>query len=302
MRRNNKFLSVLTLCAPLLLGGCNVALMNPAGPIAEKEKALILIALVLMLLVVVPVIIMTIVFAIKYRASNTKAEYKPDWAASHKIEMIVWGVPCLIVLALCIICWNSTHALDPKRPLESSIKPLEIDVVALNWRWLFIYPEQHIATINEISIPVGTPVKFVITSETVMNSFFIPRLGSQIYAMNGMESRLNLVADKAGVYDGISANFSGAGFSWMNFKTYASSQFDFNNWVAKVKQSSDTLTQDTYADLTKPSEDHGVHYYSIVDAALFDSIVNKYMSAQMGKTAAPKIDAMEGMEMPAKGE
>ena len=287
----NKFLRVLALCSPVLLGGCNLVLFDSKGQVGVKEEHLILTAAGLMLLVVIPVIIMTIVFAYKYRENNLKATYKPEWDNSHKIEAVVWGVPCVIIVALSIICWQSTHDLDPAKPIESSVKPLKIEVVSLDWKWLFIYPEQHIASVNQVAFPVNTPVVFEITSDSVMNSFFIPQLGSQIYAMAGMRSHLNLISDTVGTYDGMSSNFSGDGFSGMKFKALVETPADFNTWVAKAARSPNVLDTEVYAALAKPSENTPVDYYSTVDAKLFDGIVDKYMGMPMDKAdASMKMD------------
>jgi len=199
----------------MLLGGCNMEILSPKGDIGIQEKTLLLTATGLMLIVVIPVLIMIVAFAWKYRASNTKADYQPKWAHSTAIEAVVWTVPCIIVAILAVITWRSTHALDPYKPLVSEHKPVTIEVVSLDWKWLFIYPEYDIATVNEIAFPVDVPVNFRITSASVMNSFFIPQLGSQIYSMAGMETKLHLNAREIGTYAGISANYSGGGFSGM---------------------------------------------------------------------------------------
>jgi cytochrome o ubiquinol oxidase subunit 2 len=269
------------LCLPTLLGGCEMALFDPKGQIGVDERNLILIAVGLMLLVVIPAIFMALLFAWRYRASNDKAVYAPDWDFSAKIEAVVWGAPILIVVVLSVVCWKSTHALDPARPIASDAKPIRIEVVALDWKWLFIYPDQRVASVNEAAFPVDAPVRFDITSATVMNSFFIPQLGSQIYAMAGMDAKLNLIANAAGVYDGVSANFSGSGFSGMSFKALALSNDGFDAWVAKVRQSSARLSDDAYAALAKPSEDNPVQYYAEADPRLFGDIIGAYMKAGM---------------------
>lgn len=268
----------LFVCVCSSLTGCDMALMNPKGQIGMEQKSLILIATWLMLIVVIPVIIMTIAFAWKYRASNTKAEYQPDWAHSTKIEVVVWAIPCIIILILGIITWHSSHTLDPRKPLVSNVKPITIEVISLNWKWLFIYPELGIASVNQIAIPTDTPVQFRITSAAVMNSFFIPRLGSQVYAMAGMENQLNLIANKAGTYEGISANYSGAGFSGMKFSVLATSQQGFAAWVDKVKQASATLSAENYAELAKESLNNPVQYFSSVKPDLYFDLIHRYMA------------------------
>lgn len=274
-----------TLCVSammLLLAGCNMDILNPKGDIGAQEKTLLLTATGLMLLVVVPVIILTLWFAWKYRASNTKAKYDPTWSHSTAIEVVVWTIPCIIVGILAVLTWKSSHALDPYRPLQSEVKPVEIDVVSLDWKWLFIYPEYKIATVNEIQFPVDTPVNFRITSASVMNSFFIPQLGSQIYSMAGMETKLHLIAREAGTYAGISANYSGAGFSGMRFKAIATSQQGFQDWIDKAKAANNPLTPQAYEALAAPSTHEAVALYSSTPTGMFDYIMHNQMSKMAG--------------------
>ncbi len=279
-----------------LLSGCDMALLNPKGQVGIDEKNLIITSTVLMLIVVIPVIFMTIYFAWKYRASNTKAKYTPDWSHSTKIEIVVWTVPCIIIIALAIVTWKSSHALDPQKPLVSTEKPIVIEVVALDWKWLFIYPEQGIATVNQIAFPVNVPVEFRITSGTVMNSFFIPHLGSQIYAMGGMQSKVHLIANEAGTFPGISANYSGAGFSDMKFNAIANSRAEFDTWVQQVKQAPQALNAETYKTLEKASIKHPVEYYSTVTPDLFQNII---VNAQKGKNQSETSSHdMSDMPMP----
>lgn len=283
------YLKRLSVLLPLLsLGGCNMVLFDPKGQIGVDEKSLIITCTLLMLLVVVPVIVMTLAFAWKYRASNTKATYMPDWAHSTRIELVVWLVPCAIIAVLGWITWESTHKLDPYRPLDSDVKPITIQAVSLDWKWLFIYPEQGIATVNEIAFPKDTPVNFQITSDTVMNSFFIPQLGSQIYSMTGMLTKLHLIANEEGVFDGISANYSGSGFSGMKFKAIATSEQGFQDWVAKVKTAQAGLTEEGFPELAKPSENVPATYFSSVTPDLFQHILTKHERAglAMGKGKA----------------
>ncbi|CAB3648494.1 Cytochrome bo(3) ubiquinol oxidase subunit 2 [Achromobacter pulmonis] len=266
----------------MLLGGCNMEILSPKGDIGAQEKTLLFTATGLMLLVVIPVIIMVLTFAWKYRASNTKADYQPKWAHSTAIEVVVWTIPCVIVAILAVITWRSTHALDPYKPLVSEHKPVTIEVVSLDWKWLFIYPEYDIATVNEIAFPVDVPVNFRITSASVMNSFFIPQLGSQIYSMAGMETKLHLNAREPGTYAGISANYSGAGFSGMRFKAIATSQEGFDNWVKQAKASGTALTPAVYQELTKRSEHNPVARYASVPPSMFDYILGSTMSKMAG--------------------
>ncbi|PTR22696.1 ubiquinol oxidase subunit II [Pseudomonas sp. GV085] len=300
--RYPRLLGLLPLIGTLLLSGCNMTLLNPKGQVGLDERNLIITATLLMLLVVVPVIVMTFLFAWKYRASNTNATYTPKWNHSTKIEIAVWAVPVLIIIALGYVTYKSTHALDPYKPLESDVKPVTIEVVALDWKWLFIYPEQGIATVNKIVFPAHTPVNFKITSDAVMNSFFIPALGGQIYAMAGMQTKLHLIANENAEMDGISANYSGAGFTGMKFKAIATSQEDFDAWVSEVKKAPKQLEQAEYAALSKPSQNNPVELYSSVTPGMFQSIVDKYEGMKPGpkvkhEKAEKEVAQMEGMDM-----
>ncbi|MEC7285601.1 MAG: ubiquinol oxidase subunit II, partial [Pseudomonadota bacterium] len=264
--------------AGLTLAGCSGGVLDPKGQVGMDEKNLIILCTILMLIVVVPVIFLTLYFAWKYRASRDFEIYTPKWAHSTKIEAVVWSIPILIVVSLSVITWRSTHALDPYAPLEGQGEHLTVEVVSLNWKWLFIYPEQGIATVNELVFPANKPVAFKITSESTMNSFFIPQLGSQIYSMAGMETKLHLIADEPGTYKGISSNYSGAGFTGMKFNAIATpTEDDFEAWVASVKQSQTSLTSGAYEQLAEPSENNPVTYFSKVDNGLFHNIVMKYM-------------------------
>ncbi|HWX10420.1 MAG TPA: ubiquinol oxidase subunit II [Trinickia sp.] len=259
-----------------LLSGCNWAVLDPKGSVGVAEKSLITTSTWTMLIVVVPVILLTLAFAWRYRASSESAEYRPAWAHSTAIEVVVWLIPSLIILFLAVLTWKSTHELDPYRPLDSKVKPINVEVVALDWKWLFIYPELGIATVNQVAFPVGTPVNFLITSDSVMNSFFIPQLGGQIYAMAGMQTQLHLLANQAGDYAGESANFSGQGFSDMKFRAIATSPEQFKAWVAKVRASSTQLDMDRYHTISQPSEKQPVAYFSTVDPKLFHNIIARY--------------------------
>jgi cytochrome o ubiquinol oxidase subunit 2 len=254
-------------------------LLDPKGLIAADEKSIMLTAVYLMLVVVIPVIVLTLVFAWRYRASNTKAIYQPDWSHSTLIEIVCWSVPCIIIAILGTITWRSTHTLDPYRPLEIGNKePVVIQVIALDWKWLFIYPKEQIASVNFVQFPVNTPVKFLVTSEAAMNSFLIPQLAGQIYAMAGMQATLHLAANTTGDYLGFSANFSGNGFSDMHFTARASSQAEFDSWVASVKhQITPSLSYENYKALAKPTSRHPVTYYSSVDTKLFSTVVMQNM-------------------------
>jgi len=284
---------VVVLVALALLGiavslsGCSeMVLLHPKGPIGDSQRWLIIVAFVLMLLVVVPVIVMAIWFPLKYRASNPKANYDPKWTHSGRIETVVWLVPLAIVLVLSVITWRETHRLDPYRPLDVGVAPLRIDVVSLDWKWLFIYPDQGIAVVNELVFPARVPLHFRLTSDTVMTSFFIPQLGSQIYAMGGMQTQLHLMADVEGVYAGQNQQFSGRGFSTMTFAAKALSQQDFEAWVQKVKASPDKLDVTRLDALRQPSEKVPVQIFSSIDPELLEYVMHKAapMAPQYGES------------------
>ncbi|MFB6422092.1 MAG: cytochrome o ubiquinol oxidase subunit II [Candidatus Malihini olakiniferum] len=279
IRKKNKIFRMLCLLnAASLLSGCDMALMNPKGQIGLEQKSLILTALGLMLIVVIPVIVMTIAFAWNFRASNTQAKYTPNWSHSNKIEVVVWTIPVIIVLILGTITWKTTHSLDPYKPLVFEARPITIEVISLDWKWLFLYPELGIATVNELAFPINVPVNFKITSNTVMNSFFIPRLGGQIYAMAGMKTKLHLIANEYGKYSGISSGYSGNGFSGMKFTAIATSnQQEFDQWVATVRTSRKTLNStEEFNVLAKPSEFHSVEYFSSLQPELFENLIHKF--------------------------
>lgn len=261
-----------------LLSGCQgVALLDPKGPIGHQARDLLLITVGLGFLVVIPVIVLTIWFAVRYREKNTKAAYKPHWHQSLKIEAVVWVIPIAIIAVLSYLTWVKTIELDPYRPVASAQAPLHVQVISLDWNWLFIYPDQNIASINKLVIPTDTPVTFDLTSATVMTSFFIPDLGSQIYVMAGMESHLNLLASTAGTYTGRNLNFSGEGYARMNFPTVAVGADQFQAWVAEAKASPTALTQDQFALVSKPQSSYPVTSYSSVEPKLFDNLIARFM-------------------------
>jgi len=266
-------------CAGLLTG-CDMVVLHPSGHIATQQANLLVISTVLMLLIIVPVIVTTLFFAWRYRASNTAAPYTPDWDHSIQLELLIWSAPLLIIIALGAITWIGTHILDPYRPLDERQAPrdfeaVNVEVVALDWKWLFIYPDEGIAVVNELAAPVNVPVRFRITSSSVMNSFFVPALAGQIYAMPTMETRLHAIINRSGEYEGFSANYSGAGFSGMRFKFFGMSTAEFRDWVQKAKASGQTLSRDEYMKLERPSERETVRRYGTVAPDLFDAIVNR---------------------------
>jgi cytochrome o ubiquinol oxidase subunit II len=269
--------TALIVMITLMLSGCDSGALAPKGKIAAEELKLIVFSAELILLVVIPVIFMAFWFAWRYREGNN-AKYTPEWKHSTLLEIIWWTIPCIIILILGTVTWKTTHSLDPYKPLESQIKPVTVEVVSLDWKWLFIYPEYKIATVNYLKIPAGTPIDFRITAASPMNSFIIPQLGGQIYAMTGMTTQLHLIADAPGIYRGLATNYTGVGFAGMHFDTEATSSEDFLSWVKKVQSMPDRLTSATFWERLMPkSIDAPVSYFAQVDDGLFDEIVMHYM-------------------------
>jgi cytochrome o ubiquinol oxidase subunit 2 len=277
------------------LSGCNTVLLHPSGAVAAQQGHLIVQSTVLMLIIVIPVIALTVIFAWRYRQSNSQATYTPDWDHSTQLELVIWAAPLLIIIALGALTWISSHTLDPYRPLRrldaarpvpTGAKPLTIEVVALDWKWLFIYPDQGIAVVNEVAAPVDVPINFKITASAVMNSFFIPALAGQIYAMPGMQTQLNAVINQPGEYDGFSANYSGAGFSGMHFKFQGVSAAGFEKWVQSAKAGGQALSQEGYVQLARPSERDPVRRYASVDPGLYGSILNQCLTPCTNSMAA----------------
>jgi cytochrome o ubiquinol oxidase subunit 2 len=292
---------------PFLLGGCDMVVLHPAGDVAQQQGDLVLISTALMLLIILPVMALTALFAWRYRSTNQDARYDPDWDHSTGLELVIWAAPLLIIICLGALTWVGTHLLDPYRPLartapgkavEQAAEPLEVDVVALDWKWLFIYPEYGIATVNELAAPVDRPIRFRISSSSVMNSFYVPALAGQIYAMPGMETKLHAVVNKPGDYQGFSANYSGAGFSHMRFRFHGLADADFAKWVAQARVSGKMLDRPAYLELERPSENVPATRYANVAPGLFDAIVN--MCVEPGKMCMGdmmKIDARGGLGM-----
>lgn len=284
-----------------LLGGCNAIVLNPAGDIAIQQRDLVIISTVLMLLIIIPVMALTAWFAWHFRASNTEARYEPNWSHSTHLELIIWSAPLLIIICLGAVTWMATHMLDPWRPLSRTgpdkevaqgAKPLKVDVVALDWKWLFIYPEQGIATVNEMAAPVGRPLDFNISASSVMNAFYVPALAGMIYAMPGMQTQLHAVINEAGTYRGFSSNYSGSGFSEMRFNFLAMDNAGFDKWVSDVKASNGgNLGRTEYLDLERPSEAVPVKKFATVDPQLFHLIVN--MCVQPGKMCMHEMAAID---------
>lgn len=267
------------------------AVLDPKGLIAKKQSDLIIFTTLLGFVVVIPVFIMTIVIAWRYREGNTKAKYTPNVATNKLAETIWWGIPIILITILSVVTWNSTHDLDPYKAFDNTAKPIKIQVVALDWKWLFIYPEQNIASVNHVQFPVNTPVQFEITSDATMNSFWIPQLGGQIYAMSGMTTKLNLNATEIGDYKGSSANISGEGFAGMKFIARASSKSDYTTWITRIKRDSPQLSSESYATLAKQSTDNPASFYSPVQSGLYDTIVMNYMMPKSHNHDAMSQDA-----------
>jgi cytochrome o ubiquinol oxidase subunit 2 len=272
---------------------------SPQGPIALQERNLIITAVLIMLIVAIPLLVTLYTFAWKYRAGNKNAKYEPEHTGGTWKQLLWWIIPAIIIVAIATLDWKSTHALDPSKPIISNNPPLTIEVVALEWKWLFIYPAQGIATVNFIEFPEQTPIHFELTADAPMSSFWIPQLGSQIYAMAAMQTQLNLMADTTGEYTGKDTEINGAGYAGMTFLAKSTSQADFNSWVASVQQSSSTLDENAYAALAAPSEYNPPAFYSSVDKNLYDTILMKYMAPPMPTSLAPTSTATSSQAMPA---
>jgi cytochrome o ubiquinol oxidase subunit 2 len=268
-------LGTLAACGTaFFLASCRrVGVLDPQGPVSAAEKLILFNATGIMLVVVVPVIVLTLVFAWWYRASNKRAKFRPDFVDSGSIELVTWSIPAMVVILLAGVAWIGAHDLDPAAKLKSDLKPMRIEVVSLDWKWLFIYPDLHVANVNQLVVPAGTPIEFALTSATVMNAFFIPQLGTQIYTMPGMTTHLNLMADQAGNYPGFSSHFSGDGFSDMQFMVQALPTAEFDSWLAHVRSSAAALDADAYDELAKPSKHVASRSYADVDPVLYEHIL-----------------------------
>ena len=316
--------SIAALAILPLVSGCNAVVLSPSGDVAQQQRDLIIIATVLMLLIIIPVMVLTVVFARKYRADNeaTADEYDPDWDHSTALELVIWSAPLLIIICLGAVTWTSTHRLDPYRPIErlqpgrqiaKDVKPLDVQVVSLDWKWLFIYPEYGFATVNEVAAPVDRPITFHLTSSSVMNAFYVPALAGMIYTMPSMETNLNAVINKPGNYEGFSANFSGDGFSHMDFRFYGLDDAGFDKWVAMNRSAGNRLDATNYLKLAQPSENVPVMRFGGVAPHLYDKVVNNcvapgekcmrdMMMADQATAHGEKVKAdthpMHGMDMP----
>ena len=274
------------LAGPLVLAGCEPGLLNPAGPVAAGERTILVDSLAIMLAIVVPTIVLTLAFAWWFRAGNTRAKHLPDWSYSGQLELLVWSIPLLVVVFLAGIAWIGSHELDPPKPLPG--KAIEVDVVSLDWKWLFVYPGQGIASVNRLVVPAGVPVTFRVTSGTVMNSFFIPRLGSQIYAMAGMENRVNLMADKPGSFRGLSAHYSGEGFANMAFAVDAVTPAQFAGWVAGAKATGPVLDGAAYRKLGDVAGN--------VPPFTYRAVAPRFFEAAVAHAVAPPKPVVDGRQ------
>ncbi|MFT4193557.1 ubiquinol oxidase subunit II [Ottowia sp.] len=287
MKPSSRGLAWLAAAAAAGLAGCDKArVLNPAGDVAAQQGQLVVTSTLLMLVIIVPVILLTLWFAWKYRQNGAQAEadYDPDWHHSTMLELVIWTIPLLIVIALGALTWIGTHKLDPYRPLDridaaralpTNVRPLEVQVVALDWKWLFLYPEQGIATVNELAAPVDRPILFKLTSSSTMNAFYVPDLAGMIYTMPGMQTELNAVINRPGVFPGMSSHYSGTGFSGMTFKFHGLGTEDFAQWVAKARAEGKPLDGAAYLQLAEPSERDPVQRFAPVQADLYDRVLNR---------------------------
>jgi cytochrome o ubiquinol oxidase subunit 2 len=270
------------LAAPLALTACQPALLDPRGPIGAAEKTILIDSMAIMLAIVVPTILATLGFAWWFRASNKRATHLPDWSFSGQIELVVWSIPVMVIILLGGVTWIGSHQLDPAEPLPSKVAPLDIQVVSLDWKWLFIYPGQGVAAVNQLVVPAGVPLHFTLTSASVMNTFFVPQLGSMIYTMNGMATELNLRADAPGTFSGISGHYSGDGFSDMHFEVRALAPEQFAAWVSATHGAGPGLDSAGYAELAKQSIKVAPATFGTVEAGLFKKIVTLQLAPGPG--------------------
>jgi cytochrome o ubiquinol oxidase subunit 2 len=269
----------LVFIGVMALGGCSEGVLDPKGPIAAAEREILFNSLGIMLAIVIPTILATLGVAFWFRSSNGRAFYLPDFEYSGRLELLVWSIPAMTVLLVGGVAWIGAHDLDPPKALASTAKPITVQVVSLDWKWLFIYPDEGIASVNQLTIPAGIPIIFELTSASVMNSFFVPQLGSQIYTMSGMVTRLHLQADHPGTFRGLSAQYSGAGFSDMRFTVDAVPSDKFAQWVTVTRSAGPELDAQTYAALAKPSKAVAPFTYRAVALSLFNDIVSSVMAA-----------------------
>ena len=264
----------VVLISAAMLGGCTEGVLDPQGPIAEAERQIMFNSTGIMLAIVIPTMIGTLGVAYWFRASNKRASYLPDFDYSGRLELLVWSIPIMTVILVGGVAWVGAYDLDPPKAIASEVKPIRVQVVALDWKWLFIYPDQGIAAVNQLTVPLGTPISFELTSSGVMNSFFVPQLGGQIYTMAGMVTRLNLLANHAGTYRGISSNYSGAGFSDMHFNVDVIPEERFAQWLSATRNAGPALDSQSYSELAKPSQAVAPFTYRALAPGLFNTILS----------------------------
>ena len=267
-------------------------ILDPQGPIGAAEKTILIDSLTIMLAIVLPTIVTIFAFAVWFRASNVRAHRWPDWEYSGRIELVVWSVPALTVILLGGVAWIGSHLLDPAKPIEGASKPLTIQAVSLDWKWLFIYPDQKVATVNTLTVPVGAPLQFQLTSASVMNAFFIPQFGSMICTMNGMVTRLNLRTDNPGTFQGLSTQFSGDGFADMLFDVHVVPPEQFSGWAENAANAQQSLDRQSYQELAKPSIKHPQATYRLGDPDLFRAIATQEIPPAPGAQAGVKGAAL----------
>jgi cytochrome o ubiquinol oxidase subunit II len=278
-------LRLAPLGASLFLGGCDWAVLDPKGPIADGNATLLVDSVAIMLVIVVPTIVATLAAAWWYRSSNTRARYLPDFEYSGALELIVWAIPLLTIMLLGGVTWIGAHDLDPAKPLVSKEEPLNVQVVSLDWKWLFIYPDQHVASVNRLVIPAGTPVHFTLTSGSVMTAFFVPQLGSMIYTMNKMATQLHLAADEPGAFRGLATQISGDGFADMHFEVVAKSAPEFYDWLGQVRGAGEDLTSQRYIELSKQSVLPEPIAFKTVEEGLFEKVLDQTLPPGPGPIA-----------------
>jgi cytochrome o ubiquinol oxidase subunit II len=278
-------LRLASLAFTLSLGGCDWAVLNPKGPVGDGNATLLVDSVAIMLVIVVPTIIATLGIAWWFRSSNQRAFYLPDWEYSGQLELIVWAIPLLTIMLLGGVTWIGSYDLDPARPLVSKEEPLNVQVVSLDWKWLFIYPDQHVASVNRLVIPAGTPIRFALTSGSVMTAFFVPQLGSMIYTMNRMRTQLYLKADQPGVFRGLATQISGDGFADMHFEVEAKSPQDFYAWLGQVRASGPALTPESYIQLSQQSVVPKPYTFQTVSEGLFEKILDQTLPPGPGPVA-----------------
>jgi cytochrome o ubiquinol oxidase subunit II len=280
------FLRLAPFALAMCLGGCDWAVLNPKGPVGDGNATLLVDSVAIMLVIVVPTIIATLAIAWWFRSSNSRAFYLPDWEYSGQLELIVWAIPLLTIMLLGGVTWIGAHDLDPAKPLVSKDQePLNVQVVSLDWKWLFIYPDQHVASVNRLVIPAGTPIRFALTSGSVMTAFFVPQLGSMIYTMNRMRTQLYLSADNPGVFRGLATQISGDGFAEMHFEVEAKSSQDFYAWLGQVRGGGPALTPESYIELSKQSVVPAPYTFQTVSDGLFEKILDQTLPPGPGPVA-----------------